>query len=810
MLAMKDVRSTFFQLSMIALAPLVLGTFGVSAMGQEEPAADTKKFQVIGMPEDWSHHHLVFSNPGTEEEAIRNGTHDKWLKTVNDPRYVIQQLKRKAPVQKPAAEDAGRIEVIARDPEMAPETEEVQPDWTAIKRPEWSIFPEKTGLKQDWSEGLTTASSMPNTYPAKWSFSTTGTPSCANDFAVYPTGATGSASAATIVAYNNLYAGSGTISASGPCEGAGGNPTVYWAYNTGAAAVTTSPVFSFYGTQMAFIQSNGTTASLVLLKGSATGGAFTGNTTLNSKNVTVSSCTSALAGEPIYGPGIPAGDTITSCSGTALVLNTAANASGTTQPLSFNNQFTGGTTASSKSVTGLPSGGCTAATAGSPIYGSGIPPGDTISSCTNTTITLTTAATATGSATITFNPATLAAPVTLTTNTSANYPSCVAPCMYVVALSGSPNDTYSSPFYDYTNDALYVGDNSSYLHQFTGVFNGTPTESTKVQLNATPYYVASPVYDTTSGCVFVGDSEGYLYSVDPATPGGSVCMGSTFAKFATSEVMGDTFDTNPGIFDGPLVDSNAGMVYAFVAYGSSTTHSHDNEIVQFKTSFSGTSATPNATEALGAGLSSINLYAGSFDNVYYESTSSSSPSGNIYVVGNVNGTQGELYRVPIASNAMSTPVQLFAVGDASYYPWASPVTEFCANGPSACVSNGTSTTTGTDTIYFSVYASPVAGSGACSESSGSGCILAYNVNSALTTTSTPSGSLSISATTMNGCWTTGAFIVDNAIANTGATGTSQVYFLNLNGNAPSTAISSDCNTGTGKTTQAVQVDQSTL
>jgi len=42
---------------------------------------------IQGLPDDWTYHHLVFSNPGTEEEAIRNGTHERWLKVVNLDRY---------------------------------------------------------------------------------------------------------------------------------------------------------------------------------------------------------------------------------------------------------------------------------------------------------------------------------------------------------------------------------------------------------------------------------------------------------------------------------------------------------------------------------------------------------------------------------------------------------------------------------------------------------------------------------------------------------------------------------------------------
>jgi hypothetical protein len=54
-----------------------------------------------GVPEDWSHHHLIFSNPGTEEDAIANGTHRVELKGCGspqlhrDPRAVKTSCARK-------------------------------------------------------------------------------------------------------------------------------------------------------------------------------------------------------------------------------------------------------------------------------------------------------------------------------------------------------------------------------------------------------------------------------------------------------------------------------------------------------------------------------------------------------------------------------------------------------------------------------------------------------------------------------------------------------------------------------------------
>ena len=65
--------------------------------------------------------------------------------------------------------------------------------------------------------------------------------------------------------------------------------------------------------------------------------------------------------------------------------------------------------------------------------------------------------------------------------TAANYRACTAPCMTRITLNGSPNDTWSAPFYEYYDDLLYVGDNSGKLHKFTNIFlSGTRLKSPAV------------------------------------------------------------------------------------------------------------------------------------------------------------------------------------------------------------------------------------------------------------------------------------------------------------------------------------------
>ena len=139
-------------LRVVSIAFGMIIAFGIPTFGQEAPLQNEASapamnevlrhnienwaLQGRGVPEDWSHHHLVFSNPGTEEEAIANGTHDRWLNIVNDPRYILQQMKRSSGVKTLA--DPGIASLMP-----LPKTE-------PIKKPK----PKKGKLKKDWSEPL--------------------------------------------------------------------------------------------------------------------------------------------------------------------------------------------------------------------------------------------------------------------------------------------------------------------------------------------------------------------------------------------------------------------------------------------------------------------------------------------------------------------------------------------------------------------------------------------------------------------------------------------------------------------------------
>jgi hypothetical protein len=184
-----------------------------------------------GMPMDWSHRHVIFSEPSTFEQIAQ---------VTNDPRY-WQQWYRNHVARALATDSVAPGDAGAVDP--------------ALRPTEAGRLVTEASSAGAWSESMGSgATGGAGNYPAKYSAHIT-TASC-SDFVVFNTGLQGSATQATIVAYNNLYSGGCTAPV----------PQTYWAYNTGGTVVT-SPAFSQDGTQVAFVQQNaGLEGVLILLK----------------------------------------------------------------------------------------------------------------------------------------------------------------------------------------------------------------------------------------------------------------------------------------------------------------------------------------------------------------------------------------------------------------------------------------------------------------------------------------------------------------------------------------------------------------
>jgi len=605
--------------------------------------------RITGVPDDWTHHRLVFSNPGTEQEAIKNGTHDRWLSIVNDPRYILQQLHRGQPAQGPAAAVAGLERPAAAHP--APTPAQLPPPPAPARgtfaipaaranaRPvplsrdrntlainpapglPAAITPDKRHrLRKDWSIDLGAGAMGLTSFPAKFSF-TTAAANCANDFAVFSTGILGTASQATITAYNRLYTACG-----------GTVPTVAWQYNTAGDSFL-SPVLSLDGAQVAYVQ-----------------------------YVCLSSC----------------GATGEVDESSLVVLKWKANSS----------------------------------------------------------------------------------LVTLSSTAPAAYRACAAPCMTALTYANSGFSGFSSPFYDYSADVIYIGDDTGVLHKFTGIFKGTPAEVTAspwpVTLSANP--LSQPVLDHVSGLIFVGDTGGFYYGLNA----------STAAVTGTSAQLDFVY----GLWDAPLVDSSAQMTYVF-AGNDGQTNCYDeysgeygcSGVFSFPTNFTNLA---NVESQVYVGY--YPLFTGAFDNIYLTS-SASSPTGNLYVCGETDYDFVQtLNQLPIAANVMGgQSVSSYYIGDG--YP-CSAVTEFY------------NTNAATDYIFLSVEGAYQG----CAQDTG--CVFGFNVTSGALPTAPTAGGAEAGGTS--------AIVIDNAGA---ASGASQIYFTTLSNTGT-------CATSGGNGLCAVQTSQS--
>ncbi len=209
-------------LGLSILAVLTLSSALLGQMSQGQTSEDSQA--VVHLPTDWSHHHLLFSNPATAEQLKR---------AQQEPRYWQQLFRRSQATPSEAELD------IALPSEL----------------PHGSTSSASTNhkLKRDWSVNMGTGATVgAGQYPGKFGFDVT-TFSCANDFVVFNTGLAGSGTQASVIAFNNLYSGCG-----------GTVPSVYFAYNTGGT-ISTSVTLSDDGSQLAFVQDQGGVATLVLL-----------------------------------------------------------------------------------------------------------------------------------------------------------------------------------------------------------------------------------------------------------------------------------------------------------------------------------------------------------------------------------------------------------------------------------------------------------------------------------------------------------------------------------------------------------------
>ena len=495
----------------------------------------------------------------------------------------------------------------------------------------------------------------PGVFPAKYNFDISATPSCADDFVVYPTSAAG---VAPIFASRT-----GTVTGS---LGAGATRTVTITNGANVLTLTSSTTIN---TGLFFL--NGATNNIRAANLSAAiarNGALVGVTSTVAGNVVTVTATTAG----------PAGNSITLAENlTNFTWAGATLTGGAGQPtiLAVNQLYASCAPQPVPSTMWSHNTGTGAIVDSSPII-----------SLDGTQVAFVQRSPTVASLVIlkwSASSGTIGSPTAPTSVLPAAYRACVAPCMTSITLNGSPNNTNSSPYYDYAADRLWVGDDAGRLHKFTNIFNsGTPAEVTTggwpVTVDA-GLILSPPVYDSESDLVYVGtqrlpDTPSY-----PGTPHGGrlhTVNNTTAAVVSSNQIAGAIAATNSGsvgVAEAVIVDQLARRVYAFVASDTTSAASPCNgntanvechAIIQFD----GDAALNSVTNGSGNGVAKATMgrgqiytrigYAGVFDNAYYTSADPASPTGYLYACGSIStGTSSRrptLWRVPITNNAMST------------------------------------------------------------------------------------------------------------------------------------------------------------
>jgi hypothetical protein len=675
----------------------------------------------LGLPQDWSFRHLIYSNPETAEEAASRGMLGAWNRKANDPRFLLQLEKKRETAKASANEgtvgDDGAavgesgVGVWARAGKSKPSKPKGKP----------SPSPSGPEIPRDWSNvmGGASGAGAPRLYPAKFSFSISSK-SCSADFVVFTTSSAGATST------GSFYQATGTFTG---LPVAGQTVTItnlLYAPDqvltlTADASVNTGLKFAVganlqdAATNLAdAIERNGGTVGMTA---TATGAAVVLNSiTANVKKADITPAEtlsnfswveendgSATAGQP------------TVFALNQLYADTVANGGCQTPtqqvPAVYWSYNTGmGAIADLSPVLSF--------------YDNGHQVAFVQRSGTVASLVL-----LKWSSTVSVG--TLGEPTAPTSVTPANYRSCTAPCMTVMTFTGSPNDTNSAPFVDYLGDILYVGDDTGNVHKFTGVFQGTPAEAGSpwpVSVGTTSI-LSSPVFDPTSGLIFVGSNG----------PGGGSLSGnrlhsinaSTGAVISSGAIGSDSSGANAnGVRDAPIVDSTGHRVYAFMGAANPAADSLDNSclgghpwcaaVYQFVT----TSSLATQDAGLGAGLGAkvivgasdhqgdLNrtINSGAFDDAYY-----STGSGSLYVCGSLPDAQRRftLWKITVAGNSFSARTQGPQINNANGTDVCSPVTVF---------KNGSS-----EFLYASVAnAGSAAGGGGCTDP-GHGCVYEYNL-----------------------------------------------------------------------------------
>jgi hypothetical protein len=269
----------------IRLAKVLSGAAIVTALflGPQTPAQGPGRYPVH-LPTDWSHRHMVFSQPSSFYQAWQlQGEH----------RYIHQYLRQNGWAFRSANSGVSRRE---RDRDRDGDRDGDGDDKGGRGH-------NKNGLHKDWAVPLVPGASTGGAgsptgkgqFPAKFTFDVNAAPSCTSDYVAFNTSVSG---ALQIVAFNNLY--STQPGPGGFCNTAG--PSVMFAYDTRNAGDTTgrtrtSPTLSLDGTKIAYVESrsNGNGGSILhILKWKSGDGTIVAPLALSTACPSVNACVTSI------------------------------------------------------------------------------------------------------------------------------------------------------------------------------------------------------------------------------------------------------------------------------------------------------------------------------------------------------------------------------------------------------------------------------------------------------------------------------------------------------------------------------------
>ncbi len=185
-----------------------------------------------------------------------------------------------------------------------------------------------------------------------------------------------------------------------------------------------------------------------------------------------------------------------------------------------------------------------------------------------------------------------------------------------VTYANLANNTRSSPFVDYAEDAAYLGADNGILYKIKPVFGGgTPTLVGAITVNFLGAQLTAPARDPFTGIVFISDGTSVkAYNSDLTNTLGTV-----------------TPSASGGISDAPILDVSYRFVYAFTKDKAGNSAAAAVQIPY--TASSPVFGTPVYG---GVGVGGGNpLHLGAFDDKYFTTGPS---AGTLYVCGNQAGS----------------------------------------------------------------------------------------------------------------------------------------------------------------------------